>query len=113
MGWTLTGESRTYKGSDGEFKRLKPKNSFDLKKGKWGAWEVAGRFDQLDLQDKNVNGGEMKRMSLALNWYPNEDVRVMAGYTRAYDLSGGALRKTDGTFADDIDVYTLRTQWAF
>lgn len=113
VGWTLTGESRTYKGSDGEFKRLKPKNSFDLKKGKWGAWEVAGRFDQLDLQDKNVNGGEMKRMSLALNWYLNEDVRVMAGFTRAYDLSGGALRKTDGTFADDIDVYTLRTQWAF
>jgi phosphate-selective porin OprO and OprP len=113
MGYTLTGESRTYKGSDGEFKRLKPENDFDLKKGKWGAWEIAGRYDSIDLQDGAVNGGEAKRVSLSLNWYLNEDVRILAGYTKAFDLSGGALKNADGSFADDIDVYTVRTQWAF
>jgi phosphate-selective porin OprO and OprP len=113
VGYTLTGESRTYKGSDGEFKRLKPKNNFNLKKGKWGAWEVAGRFDQIDLEDGIVNGGEAKRTTLALNWYLNENVRMLADYSKSFDLSGGALKNVDGSFADDIDVISLRTQWAF
>ena len=113
VGYTLTGESRTYKGSDGEFKRLVPKSKFSLKNGTWGSWEVAARYDQVDLEDEDVNGGEEKRVSFALNWYLNEDVRLMAGYSRAFDLDGGALKKTNGSFADDIDVYTLRTQWAF
>jgi phosphate-selective porin OprO and OprP len=113
VGYTLTGESRTYKGSDGEFKRLNPKNDFNLQNGTWGAWELAARYDQVDLQDKNVTGGEEKRITLGLNWYLNEDVRVLADWSRAFDLSGGALKKTDGSYADDIDVFTIRTQWAF
>jgi phosphate-selective porin OprO and OprP len=113
VGYTLTGESRTYKGSDGEFKRLKPKKNFDLKKGGWGAWEVAGRYDEVDLEDGNVTGGEAKRVTLALNWYLNEDVRILADYSKSFDLSGGALKNADGSFADDIDVISLRTQWAF
>ena len=113
VGWTLTGESRTYKGSDGEFKRLSPKNPFDLKNGKWGAWEVAARYDSIDLEDANLTGGKAKRLSVSLNWYLNEDVRILAGYSRAFSLDGGALRHADGSYADDIDVYTVRTQWAF
>ena len=113
VGYTLTGESRTYKGSDGEFKRLTPKNNFDQKKGTWGAWEVAGRYDQLDLNDGNITGGEQKRLSLSLNWYLNDDVRVLAGYTRAFDLKDAPVTKADGSDADDIDVYTVRAQWAF
>lgn len=113
VGYTLTGETRTYKGSDGEFKRLVPKNNFSLDKGTWGAWEVAARYDSIDLEDGAVSGGEAKRVSLSLNWYLNEDVRLLAGYTKAFDLDGGALTKTDGSYADDIDVYTLRAQWAF
>ncbi len=114
IGYTLTGESRTYKGSDGEFKRLKPNNNFSLEKGGWGAWELAGRYDKLDVEDKNVAGGAVaKRGTLALNWYLNEDVRLMAEYSKTFDLSGGGLKKTNGSFADDIDVFTLRTQWAF
>ncbi|MES2636793.1 MAG: porin [Pseudomonadota bacterium] len=113
IGYTLTGESRTYKGSDGEFKRLTPKNNFDWKKGTWGAWEVAGRYDELDLNDGNITGGEQKRVSLSLNWYLNDDVRVLAGYTRAFDLEDAPITKADGSDADDIDVYTVRAQWAF
>jgi len=113
VGYTLTGESRTYKGSDGEFKRLSPKKEFSLKNGGWGAWEVAARYDEIDLQDGIVAGGEAKRMTLSLNWYLNEDVRILAGYSKSFDLSGGALKNADGSFADDIDVISMRTQWAF
>lgn len=113
VGWSLTGESRTYRGSDGEFKRLVPKNKFNLKNGTWGAWELAARYDQVDLEDENISGGEEKRLSLGLNWYLNEDVRVMADYSKAFDLDGGALKTASGSYADDIDVYTVRAQWAF
>lgn len=113
VGWSLTGESRTYRGSDGEFKRLIPKNKFSLANGGWGAWELAARYDQVDLEDENISGGEEKRLSLGLNWYLNEDVRVMADYSKAFDLDGGALKTASGSYADDIDVYTVRAQWAF
>jgi len=113
VGWTLTGESRTYRGSDGEFKRLVPKNKFSLENGTWGAWELAARYDEVDLEDGNVSGGEEKRVTLGLNWYLNEDVRVIADYSKAFHLDGGALMTAAGSYADDIDVYTVRTQWAF
>ena len=112
-GYTLTGESRTYKGSDGEFKRLVPKNNFSLSKGTWGAWEVAGRYDRIDLVDGGLDGGKASRVTASLNWYLNEDVRVLAGYSRSFDMSGNALKKADGSYANNIDVFALRTQWAF
>ena len=113
VGYTLTGESRTYKGSDGEFKRLVPKNNFSLSKGTWGAWEIAGRYDKIDLVDGGLDGGKASRVTASLNWYLNEDVRVLAGYSRSFDMSGNALKKADGSYANNIDVFALRTQWAF
>jgi phosphate-selective porin OprO and OprP len=113
VGYSLTGESRTYKGEDGEFKRLLPNSNFSLKNLTWGAWEVAARYDQLNLEDADITGGDAKRISFSLNWYLNENVRVLAGYTRTFELDGGALRKANGSYANDIDVYTVRTQWAF
>lgn len=113
MGWTLTGESRTYKGSDGEFKRLKPRNNFSLEKGTWGAWELAARYDQIDLVDEDIVGGEQKRATFALNWYLNENVRLMADYSRSFDLENSPITTASGGQPDDIDVFTLRTQWAF
>jgi hypothetical protein len=37
----------------------------------------------------------------------------MADYSKAFDLDGGALKTASGSYADDIDVYTVRAQWAF
>jgi phosphate-selective porin OprO/OprP len=47
-----------------------------------------------------------------LNWYLNENVRVLAGYERTYDLDDAAVTKLNGGDADDIDVFQLRAQWA-
>jgi phosphate-selective porin OprO and OprP len=114
-GWTLTGETRSYKATDGEFKRLKPKKAFDPDKGTWGAWELAFRHDGIDLNDNGAgftNAGEAKRATINLNWYLNENVRVLAGYERTYDLDDAAVTKLNGGDADDIDVFQLRAQWA-
>ncbi|USA42901.1 OprO/OprP family phosphate-selective porin [Spongiibacter taiwanensis] len=111
--WTLTGESRSYKGSDGEFKRLKPAANFDLNQGTWGAWELALRLDELNLTDEDIGGGEQQRFTLALNWYLNENLRIMLDYSRAFDVTDGPVTHTDGSDADDLDTIQLRTQFAF
>ena len=110
VGWVLTGESRTYKATDGEFKRLKPSKNFDPDKGTWGAWEVALRHDGIDLTDADITGGDAKRMTLNLNWYLNENLRLLAGYERFYDLD--YLKRDNGRDADDIDLFQVRAQWA-
>jgi len=117
VGWTLTGESRTYKATDGEFKRLKPAKNFDPDKGTWGAWELALRYDAVDLNDADIQasnvspvGGEAKRVGLNLNWYLNENIRVLAGLERTYDID--LLNKNNGSNVDNIDQFIVRAQWA-
>jgi len=114
-GWTLTGESRSYKGSDGEFKRLKPAKDFSLKSdGGWGALELAARYDQADMTSHDVVGGSEKAVTVALNWYLNQNVRLMADYRRAFDVgSRSGLATEDAGDLEEIDTFSLRGQWAF
>ena len=74
---------------------------------------MAARYDQVDLNDADLFGGEQKRATLALNWYLNENVRLMADYSRSFDLDNSPVTKANGEEPDDIDVFWLRTQWAF
>ena len=111
--WTLTGESRTYKGSDGEFKRLNPANNFNPSQGTWGAWELALRYDALDLTDTDITGGEQERLTLNLNWYMNPNLRVLFGYSRSFDVQNGPVVTANGSEPDNVDVFNIRTQVAF
>ncbi|WP_305908954.1 porin [Methylomarinum sp. Ch1-1] len=110
--WTLTGESRSYKGSDGEFKRLKPSQNFSLKNGGWGAVELAARYDQNDLNSDGHDGGSEKAVTVALNWYLNENLRLMADYRHAFDLSSSPA-EVAGEDIEDVHAFTFRTQLAF
>lgn len=115
-GWTLTGESRSYKGSDGEFKRLKPAKNFSLgSNGGWGALELAARYDQADINSNDINGGSEKAVTVAVNWYLNENVRLMADYRRAFDVNnkGVFAGESDPGDLEEIDAFSLRGQWAF
>jgi phosphate-selective porin OprO/OprP len=58
------------------------------------------------------DAGDGKRLTLNLNWYLNENMRVLAGYERTYDLDNARVTKADGSDADDIDVFQIRAQWA-
>lgn len=88
----LTGESRPYKRSEGVFDRLRPKKNFKLgTDGGCGAWEVAARFSNLDLTDKDVSGGEITDYGAALNWYLNPNTRVMANVIRSYRRDIGTI----------------------
>lgn len=110
--WTLTGESRSYKGSDGEFKRLKPSQEFGFGQGSgWGAVELALRYDENDLNSGNIIGGTEKAFTAVANWYLNENIRLMADYRTAFDVSPQAA--FTGTRVDNIHAFTGRIQLTF
>ena len=108
---TLTGESRTYK--NGVFKRLKPKSTFSLANGGLGAWEIAARVGGINMNDGAYKGGSMKNFSFALNWYANENVRLMFGYDRIIDINNSPLiNRTSGGKPDGLNTFMFRTQIA-
>lgn len=99
--YVLTGENREYK--DGAFARIKPKNPFSLSKGGWGAWEIAGRYSTLDLNDGTVAGGKENNYSLGLNWYPNNYVRLLVDYVR-FDAKKGVTQDEGDALVTRVGV---------
>lgn len=79
--WMLTGESRNFNPKKHAFARVVPKQRFSPKDGGWGAWELATRFENLDLTDGTVTGGQMDRYTLGLNWYANGYIRMTTNYS--------------------------------
>jgi phosphate-selective porin OprO/OprP len=84
--WIITGEKRTYNTSSGAFSNPKPSAPFSLSEGHWGAWEVAARYSDLDLNDNagtigsptpvnGIRGGDQRVVTVGLNWYPNSAIR--------------------------------------
>lgn len=78
----LTGEHRKYKTSAGSFSRVKPRKHFRYGAGP-GAWEVATRYSQIDLNDSGVDGGKLKDVTVGLNWYLNPNMRIMWNYVHS------------------------------
>lgn len=76
----ITGESRAYKTSRGVFDRVKPKKDFLGEDKGPGAWEVAVRYTAVDLNDKEIYGGEMADITAGVNWHLNPNTRVMFNY---------------------------------
>jgi len=108
---TLTGESRTYR--NGLFRRLKPKNVFSLANGGLGAWEIAARVGGINMNDGAYKGGSMKNFSFALNWYANENVRLMFGYDRIIEIDNSPLiKRSNGGKPDGLNTFMFRTQIA-
>jgi len=108
----LTGESRSYKAKTGAWDRLKPAHNFDMKGG-WGAWEVAGGYDHINLNSGVINGGRMTTAKFGINWYPNSHVRVMTNYVKTLDIDtqnaavGTRIRSFNNA---DFDILETRVQ---
>jgi len=105
--WLITGESRVYKADKGVFDMVVPRQPFSLKNGGSGAWEVALRYSNLDLNDADVRGGELDDLTVGLNWYINQYVRLSANYVSVLDVKGGAHDN------DEPDIYEMRMQFAY
>lgn len=94
----ITGESRSYAISDGEFTNVVPA-------GPNGAWELALRFSHLDLDSGLVRGGEENNTTFAINWYATKFIRVAANAIQVKSMRQG--------ISDDPQIIEFRTQLAF
>ncbi|MDZ7736879.1 MAG: porin [Gammaproteobacteria bacterium] len=94
----LTGESRPY--SKGTFSRVKPNSKFNLDGGT-GAWEIAVRYSNLDLNDGPIMGGEMKNTTVGLNWYFNPYARMMLNWV-SYDAEDSPIAVAGNNIEGDV-----------
>lgn len=89
----LTDDHRPYDFKPGDFDKVTPKAS--VGKGGYGAWELAARYETLDLGDADVlpgnNAGEIDNMTLGVNWYATRNVRFTVNYNQVMDISDGAF----------------------
>ncbi|WP_310468331.1 porin [Sphingomonas sp.] len=136
-GYFLTGETRGYK--NGTWDRTKVLKPFS--KGGWGAWQVIGRADYLDLDSNKLKnartnnfetgtsslsssrlgrGGKQLGLLAGLTWIPEDYMRVLFNYSHA-QITGGpqaATVKPDSDKPVDerkygVHVFTTRFQIDF
>lgn len=108
-GWFLTGESMKYKA--GQFSGIKPNNA--VNKGGWGAWQIAARFENMDLNDGTYFGGEADLLTVGLNWHPTSNTRLMANYATTLDYecpTTGLGCNANGTTGVEPSAFQMRAQ---
>ncbi|MCG3201854.1 MAG: hypothetical protein NFCOHLIN_01726 [Gammaproteobacteria bacterium] len=101
----LTGESMRFETDEGHFSGMKPKGI--VGRGGIGAWQLAARYDVMDLndfEDGGVKGGREEDFRVALNWYPTNTIRFMADYVTVLDLD----RPGSGFDGDEPSSVNLR-----
>lgn len=78
----LTGESRNF--VNGVVDRQRPIRPFDPSKGNWGAWELAVRYDKINLTDHDLSplNHDGQAWTGAVNWYLNGNLKLMFNYIR-------------------------------
>ena len=87
-GWFLTGERKPYSRSSRSFTRLRPKAP--VPEGR-GAWELAARWDHIDLSRGSVLGGSQQSLSVALNWYLRSNLRFLGNYVSTDPAGAGSV----------------------
>ncbi|HQY22725.1 MAG TPA: porin [Gammaproteobacteria bacterium] len=98
--YLLTGEHHEYDVRDGQFGSVKPCSEH-------GAIEAAARYDFVDLNDKNVRGGSQHDVTLGLNWFLNQNVRLSMNYIRA------SIHPANDKAHRNLDIIGLRAQIRF
>jgi phosphate-selective porin OprO and OprP len=102
--WILTGEQKPYSVANGAFTAPKILHPFNFGEDSgWGAFELAGRFSELDLNSHALDasnvitgwsgvsnrtytffnterGGDQRILTAELNWYPNNFVKFGFAY---------------------------------
>ncbi len=97
--WFITGEHRTYK--NGEFIRQKVLNP--VSDGGHGAWQLAARYDVIQLSDNAETidtctlCGNQNTWLIGVNWWLNDHTRFMFNFNKS-TITGGFL---DGANEND------------
>jgi phosphate-selective porin OprO/OprP len=127
--WLLTGESRLYNASTGAFDGPAVTHPFSRSDGGWGAWELAVRYSDADLNfnpgalgsapaTDAIRGGDQKIWSVGLNWYPNQVFHFMLDFDHVEidRLSPNAAiysTPVGAQIGQNYNVVAIRSQAAF
>lgn len=127
--WILFGGHYNYNTRDGEFTQI-------ARGKKWGDLELALRYDYLNLNSDvdGIMGGAGDGITLGLNYYANNNVRIMLNYAYlnhdryasgkgklfvGYDANGDLTRDptavvdANGKAGDDYSMVSIRIEVAF
>jgi len=85
-GYFLTGEQLKWK--KGYTSGISPKSG-------WGAWQVAARFESVEIDPGSSLEDEYDQFTVGVNYYPTKNTRLMLNYSKVTDLT------VDGSGADE------------
>lgn len=129
IAWTLTGETHPYNPQAASYFRVSPAHPFSPRDGGWGAWEIAARVSYVDLdadftpseilstEPSAILGGQQTAYSVGLNWYPNDEVRLMLDFSHVDFRKPNAAAVVGLPFGAPVgarfDTIALRAQVAY
>jgi phosphate-selective porin OprO and OprP len=116
--WQIAG-SYVLTGEDASFNGVAPKNNFDLGAGTWGAFEIAVRYANLDVDDAAfpnfadpaVSATEASSWGLGLSWYLNRTLRASINYYHTDFKTSSA--NPSGVIRQDENALLTRLQLNF
>lgn len=112
VGYFLTGEHRPYKRETATIERVIPYSDWHYRgkdccgKRGHGAWEVAFRVSQIDLNSGSVRGGQLTDLTTGVNWYTSAYTKVVFNWVHAF-----SDHPTGGR--SDTDLFGVRAQMDF
>ena len=108
-GWVLTGEDAGYRG-------VTPANPFNPWNGNWGALEVVGRYDELEIDNAAFQLGfadakksvrQEQGFGGGLNWYWNRNIKISLDYYHTW-FKKGASTGTLNRPTEDVFIARLQ-----
>lgn len=105
--FALTGEKASYKG-------VKPKNPINPKEGKWGAVELAARYNELrvdpdtfpNFATTTASARRARAFGGGVNWYLNDNVKLVADYEQTLFVGGATSgnRQTERAILSRLEL---------
>jgi phosphate-selective porin OprO/OprP len=108
--WFLTGETRPFR--NGNFDRLRPIRNFDTGGG-WGAWELALRYDRIDLSETPVaarTGNDAETFTAGVNWHLNPNFKLQLNWIR-FEGDNAPLDPVGARTEGDAVAARLHMDW--
>lgn len=107
--YVLTGENASYAG-------VVPRYDFDPANGKWGAFELAGRFSSLSIDDDAfpiyanplTSVTDAQAWDIGINWYLNRNLKFMTHFEQTFFDGGnanGGDRKTENVILSRLQLF--------
>jgi phosphate-selective porin OprO/OprP len=113
----LTGEDAGFKG------KVVPRRPFRPAQGDWGAFQLVGRYAELNVDDNafplfsnpNTSASSAKSWSVGLNWFLSRNVAFKTSYSHTiFDGGGGAGASAPAAVTrTDENVLFTRVQLSF